>query len=83
MYYNMFFGFLLSIFCIAACSFIDVLHVLINLLFRDAGVIHMNYGLIIHQVIGYIHGGCFSRIVGVFFEGPSQEGDFFPGNGIV
>src|SRR5690554_3867430 len=69
-----------AVFCFAAG--VQVVEVGIHLFGLYFGVVHPQFGLFVQQVVGYVYGGTFASIVGVFFKGPTEDGDFFAAHGI-
>src|SRR5690554_6034959 len=69
-----------AVFCFAAG--VQVVEVGIHLFCLYFGVVHPQFGLLVQQVVGYVYGGTFASIVGVFFKGPAEDGDFFATYGI-
>src|SRR5690554_3684909 len=69
-----------AVFCFAAG--VQVVEVGIHLFGLYFGVVHPQFGLFVQQVVGYVYGGTLAGVVGVLFEGPAEDGDFFAAHGI-
>src|SRR5690554_7733032 len=69
-----------AVFCFAAG--VQVVEVGIHLFGLYFGVVHPQFGLFVQQVVGYVYGGTLAGVVGVFFKGPAEHGDFFAAYGI-
>ena len=53
-----------------------------DLRFGDFGVVDVDVGAVLQELPGNVDGGRFAGVVGVFLEGPAEEGNLFARNGV-
>lgn len=60
----------------------EVVEVGEHLRFVNFGVVDADVGTVFEELVGDVDGGRFAGVVGVFFEGPAEQGDLFGRHGV-